>query len=394
MRIPNLLVLSFILLFSFSAQAQDRFLKAHYVSTKNDTIYGMIRYRESYPQGITFKADLKAPAQSLGKDEVKSFKFENGQTYELINFADKNAPTNLTYAKKLGGDAILLYHSHGQFLMGSDEKTFFVIKKGKASNSGEAMTRYQKNVGAFNVLFNDCPDVKDKAGKSAVSEDLLLARLREYHDCKSVPFKSYVPASRMPLQFGAFAGLSTAFLNLSGEEHLEGTTFNTSNLPLLGLMMTITPSKKVSSIFSMQLELLYTSMKFTGTYAAQREVAGYNISIISSTNVESQIIMPRFGFRLTGRSNSINPYLSFGIGAPISISDSYDIATVTINSGSETTESHDSIDIGNGAVWAGVGLKKDLRDDRGLFLDVTFNYMGTNNSGNVIMIAPRLGFMF
>jgi hypothetical protein len=394
MRILSLVVLS-ILSVSLSTQAQDRFIKAYYVSTKNDTIHGLIRYRDSYPQGISFKGDLKSPAQFLGVEEVKSFTFENGQTHELVNFADKNAPVNLSYAKKIGGDEISLYYSHGQFLMGSNEKSYFIIRKGKGSTSSEAMSRYQKNVGAFNILFNDCPEVKEKATKLAVSEELLQDRLEEYHACKSAPFKSYTPASRKRLHFGVFTGLSMSDLNLSGKEHLEGTTFNRSNKPLYGLMMTITPSRKASSVFSMQFELLYTSMQFEGTYAAEREAGGYNFKIISSTTVESQIIMPRFGFRLTGRSNVLNPYLSFGFAAPnISISESYDVLTVTINSGTETTESHDSIDIGSGGAWAGVGLKKGLSKERALFVDVTVNYMSTNDNGNVIMIAPRLGFMF
>ncbi len=395
MRFNYLLALFSLLSISFSMHGQDRFIKAYYVSTKNDTIQGMIRYRDSYPRGLTFRTELKSTSQDLGPEEVKSFTFENGQTYELVNFADKNAPSNLIYAKKLGGNAVSLYYSHGQFLMGSDEKSFFVIKKGKVSNSGEAMTRYQKNVGAFNVLYSDCPDTREKAAKDGIGEELLLERLEEYHACKSAPFKSFIPESRKRLHFGFFVGASMADLNLSGEEHLDRTSFNRSTKPLYGLMMTITPTKKVSSVFSMQLELLYTSMQFNGTYSDEREVGGYNIKVNSSTTVESQIIMPRFGFRLTGRSNVLNPYVSFGIAAPnISISDSHDVKTVTINSGTETSEANDSIEIGSGGLWIGAGLKRDLSKGRALFADLTFNYMSTNDSGNVLMIVPRLGFMF
>lgn len=394
MRIVCLLVLVTIST-PFLSQAQDRFIKAYYVSTRNDTVRGLIRYRDSYPRGLTFKTDLKAPGQDLSTNEVKSFTFENGQTYELVNFADKNAPSNLTYAKKLGGNSISLYQSHGQFLMGSEEKSFFVIKKGKASNSAEAMSRYQKNIGAFNVLFNDCPDVKEKAAKTAVSEELLLERLAEYHTCKSAPFKSYIPAGGRRLQFGVFTGVSIANLSLSGDEHLENASFNTSTKPHVGAMMTFTPGKKTSSIFSMQLELMYTSMFFQGTYNAQRSVGGYDITINSSTTVNSQIVMPRLGIRLTGRSNVLNPYLTFGIGAPISIkSESNDVNTVTINNGSETTETQDSIEIGNGAVWGGAGLRKNLAKDRALFVDVTLNLLSASEGGNVMMIMPRVGFMF
>jgi len=395
MRFFNLRVLFLILSVSFTTQAQDRFVKGHYVSIANDTIRGWIMYRDTYLRQITFKTDLKAQKQTLGENEVRSFAFENGQTYELVNFADKNAPSNLTYARKIGGDVISLYYSHGQFLMGSEEKSYFIIRKGKPSNSGEAMTRHQKNVGALNVLFNDCPEVKDNAGKTAISEELLLDKLGEYHKCKSAPFKNYSPVSRKRVGFGVFAGVGMSEFNLSGNEHYEGTSFNRSTNPLFGLIMTFTPAKKASSIFSMQVELLYTSMNFEGTYWTQREVSGYYITINSSTTVESQIIMPRFGFRLTGRSNVLNPYLSAGISVPhIAITDSYDTETVTINSGSETTESEDTIEIGNTGFWLGAGLKKNVGKRSALFADVTASFLGIDGDGTALMIAPRLGFMF
>jgi hypothetical protein len=395
MRFFNLRVLFLILSVSITTQAQDRFVKGHYVSTANDTIRGWIKYRDSYLRQIIFKTDRKAQKQTLGENEVRSFAFENGQTYELVNFADKNAASNLTYARKVGGDVISLYYSHGQFLMGSEEKSYFIIRKGKVSNSGEAMTRHQKNVGALNVLFNDCPEVKEKAGKTGISEELLLDQLEEYHKCKSTPFKNYSPVSRKLVGFGVFAGVGRSELTLTGNEHFEGTTFNPSTQPIFGLIMTITPSKKASSIFSMQMELLYTSMNFEGTYSTQREVSGYYITINSSTTVESQIIMPRVGFRLAGRSNVANPYFSAGVSVPhIAITDSYDTETVTINNGSETTESEDTIQIGTAGFWLGAGLKKNVGKKSALFMDVTANFLGLDGDGTALMLAPRLGFMF
>ena len=105
--------------------------------------------------------------------------------------------------------------------------------------------------------------------------------------------------------------------------------------------------------------------------------------------------MPRFGFRLTGRSNFVNPYLSAGVSVPhIAITDSYDTETVTINSGSETTESDDTIEIGNTGFWLGAGLKKNVGKRSALFADVTANFLGIDGDGTALMIAPRLGFMF
>lgn len=388
-----LLLIFFIFSISLSTHAQDRFVKGYYVTPKNDTIHGLIRYRDTYLQEITFKADRKALSKNLGTEEVKSFAFENGQTYELVNFADKNAPSSPTYARKLGGDAMSLYHSHSQFLMGSYEKGFFVLKKGKVSNSAEAMSRLQKNTGAFNILFQDCAEVKNNAIKSGIDDEVLLETLKQYHECKGQPFKSYTPVRRRKFHFGVFVGASISEISFSGEEHLAGTTFNKSTKPQFGVLMRFTPTKKASSIFSMQLEFLYTSVAFQGTYADERDVSGYHIKVNSTTSLESQIIMPRFGFQLTGRSNFLNPYVTFGIGLPgIVTSKSYDYKTVAINSSSETTEEYDTMEVGVASVWAGAGLKKNFGKNSSLFADVIFSLVA--GDGTVSMIAPRVGFTF
>lgn len=391
------LVLFFIILSSCTESfAQDRFGPGYYVNKENDTIRGFIQYKDSYYRNIVFRRELKSKSQHLSATDAKSFSFILGNSYQLINFAAKDALSNQVFAKILFAGAVNLYASHSQFLIGSEQKGHFLLTKWKSSNSSEAIAKYQKNVGAFNVLFFDCPSVQATAHKSAIAEEQLVDILKKYHECRSLKYHEFTPQESRRLRFGFFGGISSTQLSFSGNEaYLNESSFPTSVGPRFGALMLLNPTRKPSSVFNLQVELQYASAEFNATSIYENEVAGYLVQRTSTTTINYKDLIARLGFRLHARSNVVNPYFSFGIGANgFGSVKTHLRQTDTINGVSETTESQPSIKLRGISGWAAVGLKKEVTKGRAFFLDVGFENSPVTQGGKLKVLNARVGYIF
>jgi len=391
------ITLFFLFLCSFftACYSQARFGPGYYVSHQNDTVKGFIKYHGNSYGRIIFRSDLHSDDQIISPTEAKFFAFESGNSYKLQNFAQTNKPVNEVFARILVVGTVDLYVFYNQYLMVSPTKGQFILTKVKAVNNDETMAQHQRNIGAFNVLFFDCPALRGVAEKTNITEEPLIQLVRKFHECKSLPYKEFSAEKRKNVQWGVYGSLSFSSISFSGdEEALNVTSFETSVNPGVGAMVLLTPSRKHSSIFSMQMELFYMAMHYSGNAYVEKSISGYDFKTTTSTSIDYHRIAPRIGFRFTARSNSLNPYISFGINGPSFIATkSQYVKSVKINDGSEKTETT-SIDIASISGWAGIGVKKPMKNGSAIFLDGVFEMLPASDGGKVTVVNPRIGFIF
>jgi len=65
-----------------------------------------------------------------------------------------------------------------------------------------------------------------------------------------------------------------------------------------------------------------------------------------------------------------------------------------INASVEEEDSELSNDKGSFAVWAAVGLKMKVSGNKAFFVDVNYENSYVSNSGRIVGVAPRIGFVF
>ena len=401
MRLPAIFLFNACLV--LTAFGQDKFAQGFYVTNEGDTVKGYIQYKESYYHGFVFRQQLKSSSIRFTIEQVKTFGFTFGNFYKRIEFSEKkDIPLTPIFVKVVVEGEVDLFVYDGNFLIGSEKLGRFRLAKGKASSEGEGIKSYQKNTGIFNMVFQDCPLVKEKAQKIPVSEGSLIGLLKEYHACRGMSYHEFhAEKTKHPNRFGFFAGESISSLSFGkpatfiNESYLYNSDFGTSAKPSFGLIALFS-GRKPSSIVAIQSELVYTKASFSGTWAYEdNDLAGYSIKQTSITTIDYSRLSLFGGLRLTGRSNQLNPYGSFGL--------SYHSFLSMKSNVNQTTEINSSVEVknfevlsSNGSVgfWVGGGLKKKISGRSALFLDVNYEYSPISNSGRVTVLTSRIGFLF
>lgn len=397
-RCHILLHLAPVLLFLFvslpAAFAQNKYGGGYYVTPQRDTVQGFIQYKENFLKTVPFRKDLKAPVQQLSGNEAVAFGFTKGNHFELVNFPDQGQ-TNVVYARKVVAGKVNLYKYYGKFIIGSDSTRYLTISKVGGGSAEERLATVQKNTGAMNIVMFDCPSALEKATKAPVDEDHLITSLRDYHDCTHNAYKVYVASPSKRVSFSLFTFLNMAKLSFSGDdESLNATPFERSTNPGLGALMLLKPSSKQSSIFYLQLELLYHSMSFSGNSYLERSVSGYDFKYTAYTTVDIQRLAPRVGFRLHARSNVLNPYFSAGVSGPSLLPAKSGMQKeVQINDDTQTYDTKPVEKVGMGW-WVSAGLKRPFKNGNALFADINYESLSTDMGGKITAVSPRIGFIF
>lgn len=387
------------------ASAQDKFAPGFYLNQTGDTIRGLIQYQHNYGSGFIFRPELKSKSQLFTPATIKSFGFAKGKVFESISISIKNGRKDQVFVNVLLTGEVELYSYQRQYIIGSDSKGHFNLIKRKSTNDAEALRNYQANTGTFNILFQDCPAVKENAQKTFITESKLLALLKAYHECRNLSYKEIKPAPTAPTRrvnsIGFFAG--QAFSSLSFDDpdvfenssYLSNANFGTSSNVTFGVMALI-GSRHPSSVVALETGLAYTSGSFDGTFVYTKyDVGGYDIKQTSVTSLEYKRLSINCGIRLTARGNKFHPYMSFGVAGQPFISMKSNVNQTTIINDSEEVENF-KLNTGSASfsLWASAGLKMDLSSGHGIFIDLNYDAASVGSRGTLTTFAPRMGFLF
>lgn len=401
MKVPIILCLCAVV--SNYAVAQDKFGSGYYVTDSPDTVRGLIQYAPKYTRGFAFRSTAKSTTQRFTTDGVKAFGFTAGANFVRIDYAkEKGLPPAPIFVNVLmAGDIDLMIYQR-TYLIGSEQKGRFELVDAKTSSETQAMKNYQANTGAFNILFQDCPAVKETAQKVAIRQKPLIDLLEAYHLCRDLPYKVIrTNKTRSAHQFGFFAGESFSTLSYGKSttfvksSYLYNTKFGKSAQPTFGLIA-LFAGRQPSPMLALQSELVYSKANFTGTYIyVNEDLANYYIKQTTVTTLEYSRLALRGGLRITARASTLHPYFSLGAAAQTFFAIHSHVHQVTeINVSIEDEDSELSIDKGSFAVWTAAGLKMMISGNKALFVDANYENSYISNSGRIEGVAVRIGFMF
>jgi len=283
------------------AIAQDKFGSGYYVSDSPDTVRGFIQYAPKYTSGFAFRSTVKSTTQKFSADGVKAFGFTEGGNFVRIAYAEqKDLPPVPIFVNVLVAGNIDLMVYQRTYLIGSDQKGRFELVDAKTSSETQAMKNYQANTGAFNILFQDCPAVKETAQKVAIRQNPLIDLVKAYHQCRNLPYEvirnKKISGAR---QFGIFVGESFSSLSygkpatFANSSYLYNTNFGTSAQPTIGLMA-LFAGKQPSPMLAIQSELVYSKASFSGTYVyVNEDLDNYYVKQTTVTTMDySRLALP------------------------------------------------------------------------------------------------------
>lgn len=275
-----------------------------------------------------------------------------------------------------------------------------MLALGKKRADKEALKNYQTNTGYFNIIFNDCPSVLNKAPQTPIRSKELIQLLKEFHNCINEPYKEIQVTKRRATNFGFYVGNSITNISFSSNDdpqlrYLESLKFKSSNL-IFGI--TILRSKNPSSSIGWQHEFAFKRASFEedsySQYYEYNLYAEYRIIQTSLTVINYSALIYRTGPRFCFRSNSLNPYTSFGITLPLLRTlKSSSVKTHQVNGGQiESVEIEPPLRLPG--VWASAGLKKKVFKHHFLFIEQDFDVISRNRNGRFYSTTTKIGFLF
>lgn len=378
------LLFAILLILPWSASAQKKFLKGFYIDQAGDTVHGFITSRTRYGPAFSFRPTLEAESKIFYATDVRYFELEDGTGYQSIAVKTPDGSVHEFARSIVVGKVDLLRREEG-FVLVDENDVVYPIAGSRNPGEEEARKNYQKNVGTFNILFQGCDDVNERAKRVEIDSESLRALLRELSVCKRTAFKELEPTKGY-FFIGPTVGYGMMSIKYSKPRYMKETDIPEFRGPFYGVSMVFSGNHRSPMAFLVEFGV--SGRQEIQTTHTRDEFIGPNhfvqVTDIKLTTGGSYV---RFGTRFTARSNVLNPYVAIGVEGIGSGGGSANYV-LTINNSTEQ-KSEDIPVSGGGGLWLAVGVKRDLGRRMQLSFDTSVSF-----SSNGSLIMPRLVLAF
>lgn len=270
-----------ILLISFSdAIAQHDFREGFIITTKNDTIQGLVDYRSSkknykscfFREGVTDTEYL--PSQILGYGFINDKYF----TSEIIEES---------FVEVLVQGDLSLYKSNKIFLLQKDANIYELIsKKNEVFIDGKKMIQEDKRW-RQNILYliSDCIANSNNVVESLSYREKNLTKLIiKYNKCKEVDFlvfKESKPGTK--IDWGASIGFSRSTINILSDISYLANSYSSYD-PTAGLLISIS-SPRFAERIAFQPEVYFSQSSYTSIIGLNNRNTEIHESFINLTTI-------------------------------------------------------------------------------------------------------------
>jgi hypothetical protein len=190
-------LLTFILFYATTAFAQTAFINGYVVLNTNDTLRGYLKQdvEENYLAHISFSNNTQgSSSHEYLPTDIKSFAFDDGNTFESIQFIDDGNSQVTYFAKYLLRGYYNLYTFRKKdlqyFLVKQDDKVYFLYDDIITSSGIYNTKGNYKNILLF--LSQSCKKMADQISNARYAGSDLISFISKLNDCIAPENKSTV----------------------------------------------------------------------------------------------------------------------------------------------------------------------------------------------------------
>lgn len=346
--------------------SQNDFRKGYIITNHNDTINGLIKYRENNSKYkiCYFKLTKDEDITNYNPSQILGYRYLNDKVFITKEITRGNKFKEKVFLELLVKGSVSLYRYLDVFyiMKGDDKLHELNNERVLVEKNGKKFYRHtNRHIAALSYLLSDCKSIKDKINRVQYSEKQLTKLIELYNECTGelgISFKN--EKLWFKSHFGLVIGVNSSQLNFSSDlkntEHLT-SGFNRENSIMPGLYFDFS-SPRLNERASINVGLFYIPSTFTSfTIIESSLTRDYNNVVIE---VE-QLKIP-LSFRYTFPKKSFTPYLSLGGSYTYHLSSSsLWIQEREVNDLVITYESV-PIEVGDGQLgfWGGLGVKKPI----------------------------------
>jgi outer membrane protein W len=291
--------------------AQSNSQNGYYITWENDTIHGLINNKSGAGNSLacTFKQDKSAKQLKFSAEDIKAYRFEDGQFYISKTIDIKGIKSqvfveflvdgisNLYFYRDLDNYFYLIEIENGEILELYKEEVTHV--------EGQSQVEHDtyRHIRMLKLAFSDCMEIQPQVEQAKLTHKSLIKLTREYHnyvcdDQECIVYEKDLGPTRV--YFAPVIGITSSGIKFDqgfySRFQYEGSQDITYGLQVSAVLT------RLNEKLSLQLDLLYQQSEYYGTYNDYYE-------LFINTNLFQSSILLKHSFP-TGR---IRPSIGLGL---------------------------------------------------------------------------------
>ena len=299
--------------FCFTSIAQSNFQDGYYITWEDDTIHGLINNKGGAGNSLacTFKQDKSAKQLRFSAEDIKAYRFSDGQFYisKVIDIKDVKSQafveflvdgiSNLYFYRDRDNYFYLIENQNGDILE--------LYKEEVAHVEGQSQIDHDtyRHIRMLKLAFSDCMEIQPQLEQAKLTHKSLIKITRDYHNyvCDDQECIVYEKDLGPPkIYFAPVIGMTSSSLRFD-REFYSRFEYDRSLDFSFGIQMNAVLTR-LNERISLQLDLLYQRTEFYGTYNNYYELyikSGlFQSSILAKYNFPTGKIRPTVGLGLLG----------------------------------------------------------------------------------------------
>jgi hypothetical protein len=356
--------------------SQTDFRNGFIITNKNDTLVGLVNYREGSKAYLVcdFKRLAGDNPVTYAPDSIKGYGFQNDKVFQSIEISIKGQPPKVAFVEVIVKGVVSLYKYESTYFVEKDHgklqqllnETRMVEMEGI-----KVLRSTNQYISTLNVMLFDCATIRPRIQRVPLEEEGLTTLIESYNACKgdsSTAYKSKKPWITTSVGITGGVNISRmSFDEKSTFEYLAGTS-SIFNSPMIGLSLDAF-APRISERLSFHLEMMY----FAATYRHYRKTEKPYITERNYVAIELQELRIPFGFRYTFPEKWVTPYLQLGASATFHLrSSSNRLRELETGNFLQTFNSSEALPLRKGqfGMWAGCGITKSVNHRFNAFAEV------------------------
>ncbi|MEM6893840.1 MAG: hypothetical protein AAF554_09135 [Bacteroidota bacterium] len=360
--------------------AQNDFRPGYIITKEGDTLNGFVNYKVGLKkfEVCSYKEtkEQKNPVDYY-PNQIHGYGFVGDRFFEAKEIRAEESKK--VFIEVLVKGKATLYRYNTDFFIKKNDSIFKQLVNEVSieyTELGYREKQSNRHIGVLTYLFSDCPKVKKKAQTVQLKEKALVNLTKAYNDCFNEP--SIVFLENKPwlkANVGFSPGMNFSSLTIDEAIENEGPGFFSSELGnatafSFGAFVDISVPR-VNERISIHTGVQYVSANFEGS--STRSNRFFNFSYETTTEME-QLRIP-VGIKYTFPEKKITPYFALGVMNNINLKTNM-VSVVEreriVNNVLENFEESADLDTTRPGFWAGIGIKKTIKNTLNAFLELRF----------------------
>lgn len=248
MNLKSTFFIIIIILCGFYARSQSNYLPGYIITNTNDTINGLIDYRNDIKNSkiCNYKANISSFSTEYKPFDIKAYKFDNGKYFISKNIQQKDTQTTSALFVEYLVDGIVDLYSYADlegvhYLISKPDSSLIELTNNetiKYYGNKKLLTKSNAHIGLLKAAFNDCLELHKEINNASLTHKSLISITKSYHEYKCSDKECIIyekKASRVELKFAPYIAINYSKLKIEEKPQSSNFEFDPIIQPAIGI---------------------------------------------------------------------------------------------------------------------------------------------------------------